>query len=840
MAVLAIASIGALPLRTFADDGAAAKPHSVDALMAVLADASNRAGAGARIEEFFLADASLFGADVDKAKFGGLAREWGTTKGKVADVAELYFIIGPGTNAPDWTKSGKNFAPLKKHAEWEGLLRGALTKNHPPKGGDWTGKILEVANVDGFLNEAVVQARAILNAPGTHPELDISIGGNKPPVVDAPAVGGGGNLAGVATQYTYEEMYKEGARHGLVRGPKDAHDRAISLKIYTRRLPDLSIVNEIGIYDITVKEKGTSDDTHDIFGQRFPVGGPNQSFVLDDRTGGNKAYELKFETLPNGDRKVIFQRPGGGVKIETTVSELYLKRADQAAELKHITNVNGEKFYALPQGGTLGAVLMFPKDLLDGRADVKDPRDLVPSLYAEIGKRGSDGRTENLPGKPMLGKVGDKDYHVLFNAKLGQWEVKEGIGDLPPKPQTPPTNSGDGNPINGGKSIAELEALLPDCKKNPDDVNDLAANLKGQYSVVVCENKIDGRKPIIFVPKTAGTPDQQLAFEGLRRGRFFDHYLVLEFDKGVQYQDVLKTTEKGYYLAGSVDLTKKHAADFEDMGIFLDALKRYVIPAGSADLAALTEVPKRVVAANLGSNPFRLTGGDLAEGSKNIFKVVLKAMGDTGEVWPKNSFRAGTPTESQAPYTNRDGPGNAMDAMKSSEDAPIPGELLLEASSKALVYKNNKTVDYALFETVDVLVGKPEPKKYYLMFRFNTLDPENPAEPKGKKVKRVLRTKQIEVFNDANPLPANFSMAGLTADEKDRPASVVEDRVVSLTRFVDGSNKERGVYALFQKKLLSGEGQREPKANCAGPLIWWGLASRGAALEICEKDAFGR
>ena len=210
-----------------------------------------------------------------------------------------------------------------------------------------------------------------------------------------------------------------------------------------------------------------------------------------------------------------------------------------------------------------------------------------------------------------------------------------------------------------------------------------------------------------------------------------------------------------------------------------------------------------------------------------------QALGYPGEVWPKDDWTgSGAKPEALAPYTSRTGPANAMDGLKSSEDAAIPDVLPLEESRTAKTFKSETGI--TLFETVDVVPGKPEPKKYYVMFRFNTMDPSVPSDPKSDKVKKVVRSKHIEVFNDANPLPATgISLAALTAD-----TSVVQNRQDAGYRFVPGSNRERGVYAVYQNAQLSSSAQRDVKANCAGPIIWWGLADRAAALAACEKEAF--
>lgn len=842
MAVLVIASVGASPLRTLAADGAssatAATPEDknpLNVLTKILADnVSAREDAGKRMEAFLLeADANgkkFVAADVDPVALGAVAREWG--KQAPADsVSVLYFVAGPGLSTPGWAAKdpvlSKTFVSGMK---WEGRLRAALA--------DWTGKSQidkkrEKSQVTAFLNDAAAKARTVFSDSRTKEEIDLSIEGNN---TTAPAVpdtrrGPGTRLDGATRQYTLADLYKDGAIEIDVSGPKDPHSRKISMKIYTKRLPDGSLVNEIGIFDIT--------DTNDIFGQRFPIDSGKKSFALDDRTAGHKNYELTFgDADASGNRSIKFARPGeGGVALATSVFELFRKRADQAAAMGNVVNVGGKDFYILPQGGAKSAVTLFPKSIIDGRESGGDPRDLVPGLYAEVGKRGPDGRNMNLPGKPPLGKVGDAEFHLEFNKALGVWEVKDGPGDPPPAPPTTGdgsspggsnpggSNPGGGTPTpDGGVSIADLEALLlksPECKKNPDDVKDLAPGLKGKYGIIACNSPIDGLQQIILVPKSAATPGQQLRYGNvpgfkLLRARFYDHYLVLQFDKQVQYLDLLKQDQEGgkdsgFALSGFV--ADKNASKFGDALAFVDAIKNYVpgVPSG-----AFTEVPKRV-AASVGSKPFNLTGAY----AKEVFVVTITSGGDTFMIWPELKKPGAAPDATPNPYTSLSGPANAMDGAVSSVDEKFPDKLDLAESRQAKAVKVQS--DIALYESVD-LNDKPEPKKHYVMFRYKAQD--------GTEAK-VFRQKPFEVFNAANPYPGGaLQMQGLTGGD------VVKDRVASGYKFVSGSTKDRGVLAVFQNKQVTATNAKDGAANCVGPVLWWGLKDRDAALKACQEDKF--
>ncbi len=889
MAVLVAAFVGALPLRARAADGgkiddpaaaavAEEDTNQVNVLAKILAENSAaRADAGQRIERFLLdADSegkSFVAADVDAAALGAVARAWGESAAAPGKVALLYFVAGPGPTVPGWALAdpvlSKTFRPGMK---WEGRLRTALA--------DWTGRsridrTKEKSSVTAFLNDAAAKADSVFRDARVRHELDLSVDqNNAPPLVLGSGGGAGSRLNAPARPYTLGDLYVDGAVVGEVYGPRDPNSRKISMKIYTKQLEDGSMVNEIGIFDIT--------DTNDIFGQRFPIDSGTQSFVLDDRTPGHKRYELSFGPADaDGDRSITFARPGGGQALPpTSVSKLFRRRADQVAALAqanqagtkdHVVMVGDQKFYALPQGGARSVLALFPKDLIDGRNDLRDPsplgpndprprdprprdpRDLVPTLYAEVGRRGIDGRNENVPsgaaGGPQLGKVGDKDYHLVFNKAIGSWEVEEGAGNPPEKPAAKAAATGDESigsgssssdadvtASEGGMSLDALKSLplLAGCKENPEDTALLAPKLKGQYGVVYCTDAIDGRHGIVLVPKSAQAPNQQLTFKDstIRRARFVDHYVAIEFDKMVQYMDLLKQEDGGFAVSGLFQLASKSASEFSSPTLLVDALRHYMgIEPGSSDAEAFTAVPERV-AAKLGGKPCRLTG-TLTNGG---LVVMVKAGGEPLEAWPQNMVASGVPTDS-TPYTGLNGSTNAMDrwaglvASADVDSAPFAAQITMPGSRLARRMPGQAQTDIALYESVD-LADKSEPKQYSVTFKYYVLDPVGPASSDGEKKKTILRQKPFEVFNSTSPLPAGLEMQGLTG----AGAAVVRDPLTAGYRFLSDSNKERGVLALFQNKQVSGEGQKAKADNCVGPLVWWGL-DRDAALKACREDA---
>ena len=60
-------------------------------------------------------------------------------------------------------------------------------------------------------------------------------------------------------------------------------------------------------------------------------------------------------------------------------------------------------------------------------------------------------------------------------------------------------------------------------------------------------------------------------------------------------------------------------------------------------------------------------------------------------------------------------------------------------------------------------------------------------------------------------------------------------------RFIGGSNDKKGLLAVFENpQLVGGEGQKDAKANCMGPLVWWGIADRDAAKSLVEASPLVR
>lgn len=221
-------------------------------------------------------------------------------------------------------------------------------------------------------------------------------------------------------------------------------------------------------------------------------------------------------------------------------------------------------------------------------------------------------------------------------------ELKKKYANGGQKPEIKEASATETAPVPGdpGMPIADLEALLlrsPECTKNPGATAELGAALKGRYALVFCRNEIDGLQVILLVPKSASVPGQQLRYGSIRGfkllgARLVDHYFVIEFDKQTQYLDLIKTEKdpqsdyEGFVVAGFV--VDDSFSRFEDMGIFIDALKRY---GGVRDQEMLSRIPAST-AKLVNGKRFRMSAGKV----KGEWVVVVTHNGGQYDtVWPE-------------------------------------------------------------------------------------------------------------------------------------------------------------------------------------------------------------
>ncbi len=890
MAVLAIASLGVFPLRALAVDGSVTTgvPVTVPAGVPIAVEDTNsitrlteildknlaaKADAGQRVADFLLlpdAEKKSFVASDVGAELRVVALDW-AEKQTPGNLAMLYFVVGVGPKAPDWVMNDdllkKTVFPKREAGD---RLRKKLSRFTEAAGAQIK-KAKEKDDAVAFLDLATIEAKKIFDYPCTKEQCDASVNRNDNTGVKVPDATGTKpvTLPGASQQYTLDDLYEKGAAVMNIAGPKDAHSRRISVKIYSTRAKNGDIVNEIGIFDIT--------DKNDIFGQRFPMSGPNQSFILDDRTPGHKRYELKFGPQDeNGDRPLTFGRPGADPKdpkavITTSVSKLLLKRADQAEAMSNIVNVGGQDFYILPQGGARSVLMMFSKQAIDSR-NLGQARYLKPALYSEVGIRGPEGGNINVDpgvnGGPELGEVGGKPYKLVYNKAIGAWEVTAGQGNKPERLKAEDTSGGgsgggggatksdDGTMSASGKLLVEIMIKLMDkyreCK--PGDTAGLKEEeQKDAYGLLTCNKTNKPEDQYVFVVVPSAHPNKQLRYArsatndgkpvmNLLNGRMIDHYLVLQFDRMVQYLDLRKPTgvnteAAGFEMAGFVmdGKTGENAeTGFKDMLIFMDALRNYMGVTGQ-DKKAFDEVPASMEK-RFGSKFTYIQASYRQDGNVKQLVVNGAANGKSFEVWPKDEVDGGDSGPASSQYEKLSGPTNAMDRIVSSVDEPLRAKFDIDKSMQAVAIHSNKAdiskADIAIYKTVNPTT-LADLNKHLVMFRYDALDLKAPPNPDGAKEKRTFRQKHFEVFNASNPLPLKgLQFQGLVGQ------TVITNRGAAGYRFVPGANAERGVLAVFEEKQVIGENVKDKPANCVGPIIWWGFNDRDAALKVCKDDKY--
>lgn len=228
------------------------------------------------------------------------------------------------------------------------------------------------------------------------------------------------------TAFDFDGLYRRGAVVAYVWGPVDINSgyREISMKLYSIKQSDGSLLSMIGIVDIT-------DPTHPYPPKLIP-------WYRDDplhfqlKRGGR---EYVFRTwLENGLPMILFARQGAkdgeGGALSTSLEELYRVRADEAADGGLVT-IGARRFYTLGQGGSRGSVLFFSKETIDNRSGSADARELRPEAMADVSEVDENGATVPVRGMPNIGVIDGVAYHLERDASIGAWRVAPGNGDRP-------------------------------------------------------------------------------------------------------------------------------------------------------------------------------------------------------------------------------------------------------------------------------------------------------------------------------------------------------------------------------------------------------------------------
>lgn len=896
MAALVAASVGAMPLRTLASGTgqpadapagrAVANPDDALSRLTELADKAEtkgqvRADAATRIGDFILGSgpggAKFVGAGVDGVGLRRMVVKWAEEK-DAASVARLYFVLGPGSSAPSWASTDAKLTLFKSSSRWEASLRAKL--EHWTKAEKQIRGGMEAAETGALIDEASAKAPDVLQERRTAGEVETDIGNNDTTRTATPGEGRNGlarPFDPTMAKPTFADLYLDGAEVRRVHKPGEPA-REISIRIHTVRNEKGELENQLGIYDIT--------DRNSPIYQTFPLTtGRTGPFRLNDLEKGTRNYELEIFTDPEtGERQIFFGRPGtrgvpgAGVISGVSVEDLLLRRADVAAGMNRsgraqVLTVGGKDFYVVNQGGEFHSVVMLPKDSVD-RRDADTAWEMSPQLYGNIGARNSEGRTVTVGGKPHLGALDGKEYHLEKGAS-GKWEVKEGEGTDKPKPKPPTAAGGDATTAGGATAggttgggarphsevVAELMKPGPEGGYTIDDNDNkrLAEAFKGKYLILNKGQAGDKKYAVVVPPEVSqgqrliyqniperlsaaeerrlaelgakgdgATPGEKrerdallLKKEGnvvqhrMERAYFAGAYLVLQFDTQFQYLDLTAPDlTSGFKLVGQVVRPKEGSPSLTKF-TRIDAAMIAAKDQLGAPEAYLTSVPARVKEAAPGDFEFNSSkAGD-------ALMAIVVAGGVSTQVWP--DVRVVDREATGGDYADAKGPGNVFggpvgiphsDGLMFPDTMSLPGNLTITKSPQ-LAFPGA------------ALYKRGEEEVYYLVYSFTALTDEK------KKTTAVFRVPPFELFNKTNKFPtARIEGKGLE-DLQGEQAIVARTMGGSL---LVGSTRARGAYVVWREDATKGSENLKYKGrNCAGAVLWWGMTA-AQARDSCKAE----
>ncbi|HAZ09250.1 MAG TPA: hypothetical protein DCZ01_12190 [Elusimicrobia bacterium] len=765
-------------------------------------DSAARAEVGERFASFLKPEL----AKDDKALAGALAeaKKWAAEQ-PAGRVAELYFVMGPQADKelPSWVKAdpllAKTFKPGMKFSK---RLVGALKD----------GKIAAADGVKAFLDAASAEAAKILNEAQTQKEITLSVGKNETTDVKAPPARKGSALDGAASGFEFADLYEKGAYVVKVYGPKDDGYRTLSFKMCTVKDDKNNLQNMIGIVDITDPSKPYAT-------KYIPM--TQEGDTTFSLRGGGRQYTLSAKTV-DGAHRITLKRPGaedGEGAATTSIEELAKLRASQAAEGGSI--VIGEKeYYVLGQGGQKGSALFFPKELIDGAAGMKDPRYLRPVAMADLSRLDADGLTVPVQGKPDLGRIEGKPYHLEFDNALKIWRVTSGAGDPPAAPLKPAAAASRASDLtalaSGGKEMeGDAQKFRAMGFRDADPGANDGFDPETEKLVRIMLNPQG--KPCFVFHSGLGVKDNQFCplekQEKVRGLRGFEKYGVIEFENSTQYLSLdffAKQVDKpsGIY-------AKNGMTGVTDIAIAIDILKREQY--SDDDLAAII---KRCVPHM--TNPYLIS----SDKTKREVYISIVSEAKTYRVWPTET--EGEASGSNAGYENNKGPGTAVDlpyqgpvppvGLSLGPDAIFPTKIAGDKSEDMSLQKTSQDGAAAVY-----LLDDPDSKekKWFILV-------------KGRKMDGAFyRSGPALLFStnaEMNALPAVYELQGY-------PEAKVPN-TAKLGLVIEPGGK-KGVVSLYryEKPAADGSNIQDKEKNTVGPVLWWG-ASRKEALRAGKSGRF--
>jgi hypothetical protein len=708
---------------------------------------------------------------------------------------------------------------------------------------------------DDFLTFATDRSQLIFSQTRTQGEVvgDVIRREDKPGI-PTPAAGGT-VLPGNPSPTSFDRFFKNGGTDPLnVFQKGDTYSRTIVLKIATVRDGDY-LSEELRIYDIT--------DRGDVVMQTFPIGNrpDSRTFVLDDRPGVKPVqYKLEMKPDSTGAVAITFGRPdskkGQGL-IETSVDDLRRRLSLQAQNDGTEMDIGGQKYYVLGQSGDTVDKLFFPASIKDNQGD-PDTSKLRPTNMATVSFLDAKGRQVNITDKkPDIGVIAGQPYHLEWVAQPdstkagypGKFKVAEGKGDLYQPPAPPKVDSKEGGKEGGkegekeggkggnggngadGSDPAQYEKMIVEQGYYKLNTDASAGAPEGKFRIYSITpqgeewlksqrdpEKAFARRHVLVIPsanRVLNVPFSSNFYQAktftAKTMRVLDgKFLVSESDAGFLYMDINKVypdrkTEEdleGFVQVGEVGLNGGEFSKLSvtEYGVLDDAMR----------VAGFTDEQRKVAMANA----LKVLGEAKAytlSGTKAVLTATME--GVSKNFWPEIK---------DAPAASGDGKhegvakGNAFDLSFGKFDG-FPKQPSYESHSlKAVV-----TTDDAVMYENDVdpaKATKEDPKRWYVMVAL-------------KNQSKKVRTGYIAVFgkgtDDLPPLPSSYNVGGLMDNASDQDLTTSGAQIKLLTN----TDRSKGAYVVT---TTAAEQPRDAKANCVGPIVWWGMA-RPDAVKACQK-----
>lgn len=742
-----------------------------------------------------------------------------------AKLAELYLVMGDAVK-PAWVAGDARMnAAIKAATEESGDFRSRLktalvqrfrtgTQGRIP----FQGK--QIDQTRDLLNQAATDAHGILADSRLQSSIRSSIMSNEDPNVVSAGPGGPRVPMPISprSQFTYEDMYLRGGVAGLVSGPKDPVSAPYTLKLETSRDPGTGEMKTfVAIYD-------TSENP--AFVRRVPMTARGDNPV--QHAPGRWNLVLNIANAENGDLAISLHRPGDNESREglvTSASALARARLQQAIDKAQLPNggqrvatIGGRQYYVSRQGGTVESALFFPVDL----ASKPDATwlDLRPLAAAVISRVSGDGAFVPVKGKPDLGEIDGKPYHLEL--ENGAWVVKDGQGD----PLQPRNSEQQGSP--SGTMTPGVAATEGGYIVDPAANAGLDEETKGKYSI----RSKDGGKTYLVLTPANFIPGGQREYFGVTNLRGIGHYIVYEMNGIAVYQDLLIVTDQKT-TAGTDIRDFAIVAQVSDLGTEKCRLESITDqkapePRWLGDTVVLADALKNFlkfsdanVAKALGNAARVLTGG------RKHFIMKAVASGVTIAIHPDGGRGINIYPELQSspdgpnPQTADGATGTVLDAasmswsagneaFRSSVNLPDSKVMRLQKLGPGGANADNATA--ALYKTEGA-------EEWYLYVKFR--EANSPSSDAGEP--SLAKSEKMPVFvRFEAPGLEKISLEGSSTD-----TGITVQKGARLLR-VDGSTSAKGAYIL----LRSAAGA--VKDNCVGPVLWWGLAKDQAKAIGCN------